>query len=97
MFLLESTPSGNGLAAHALLELGFLLAEPRYLDAAEATLRAGWSAMSDAPQASAAMLEALREFLAPTAVVVVRADAAALPAWRVALAAAEHPLQAPER
>jgi len=81
----ESTPSGNGVAAHALLELGFLLAEPRYLDAAEATLRAGWSATNVAPQASAAMLEALREFLTPTPVVVVRSAVSAVSVWCEAL------------
>ena len=36
----ESVPSGNGIAAFALQRLGFLLAETRYLDAAERALRA---------------------------------------------------------
>src|SRR6185437_2287782 len=36
----DATPSGNAVAARALLALGALLAEPRYLDAAERTLRA---------------------------------------------------------
>ena len=77
----ESTPAGNGVAALALLQLGYLLAEIRYLDAAEGTLRSGWVTVCEVPQAAAAMLAALQEFRAPTPLVVVRGDADALPAW----------------
>ena len=36
----NATPSGNGVAAYALQRLGHLLGEPRYLEAAERTLKA---------------------------------------------------------
>jgi uncharacterized protein YyaL (SSP411 family) len=81
----ESTPSGNGVAARALLELGALLAEPRYLDAAEGTLRAGWTTMAQLPEAAASMLGALAELLAPTPILVLRGEHAALSRWRAAL------------
>jgi len=81
----ESTPSGNGVAALALLELGFLLAEPRYLDAAESSLRSGWTDIGEHPQAAAAMLAALAEFRTPTPLVVIRGDADALKTWREGL------------
>jgi uncharacterized protein YyaL (SSP411 family) len=84
----ESTPSGNGVAAKTLLVLGYLLAEPRYLDAAEGTLRAGWTTLQQLPQAAAAMLMALREFLEPTPIIVLRGDEAAIARWRAALRAA---------
>jgi uncharacterized protein YyaL (SSP411 family) len=81
----ESTPSGNGVAALALLDLGHLLAEPRYLDAAEGTLRAGWTTLAQLPEAAASMLAALAEFLAPTPQLVLRGDDASLARWRAAL------------
>jgi len=68
----DSLPSGNGVAARALLKLGHLLGEPRYLDAAERTLRAGWRTLVDLPHACCALLLALDEFLQPTAHLVVR-------------------------
>jgi uncharacterized protein YyaL (SSP411 family) len=81
----ESLPSGNGVAARALLALGHLVGEPRYLDAAERALRAGWDALVEYPHACCAMLLALGEFLDPRLHVVVRyRDAGAASAWRSA-------------
>ena len=81
----ESTPAGNGIAARALQELGWLLAEPRYLDAAEATLRAGWNVLADLPHAACSLAMALREWRDPPTQVIVRGDAPALAQWRQAL------------
>jgi uncharacterized protein YyaL (SSP411 family) len=86
----EATPSGNGVGARALLRLGHLLGETRYLDAAERTLRAGWPTMQQMPQACCALLRALNDLLHPRTHVVVRFDAAAeRSAWRHALDAAD--------
>ena len=41
-FMDESMPSGNGVAASALLRLGHLTGDLHYLDAADKVLRAGW-------------------------------------------------------
>jgi len=73
----EAVPSGNGVAAHALLRLGHLLGEPRYLDAAERTLRAAWPTLQQMPQACCTLLRALNDFLQPRTHVVIRFDAAA--------------------
>jgi hypothetical protein len=54
-----STPSGNGMAATALLRLGKLLGRADYLDAAEATLQAGADLMRRAPMATGQLLLAL--------------------------------------
>jgi len=87
----DATPGGNGVAAAALARLGWLLGETRYLDAAEAALRAGWDSMSRAPQAHTAMLNALEEFLDPVGIVVIRGEPGAIAEWSRALAAVYAP------
>jgi uncharacterized protein YyaL (SSP411 family) len=82
----EATPSGNGIAALALARLGWLLADTRYLDAAEATLRGGHTSMQRAPQAHTALLTALDEHLNPGEVIVIRGQADAVMAWSASLA-----------
>jgi len=82
----EATPAGNGVAAQALARLGWLLGETRYLDAAEQALRAGIASVTRAPQAHAAMLNALDEYLEPGEIVIVRGKPDALAQWTAALA-----------
>ena len=82
----ESMPAGNALAARALISLGHLCAEPRYIDAAERTLRAAFPGMRQYPASHAAILLALEEMLAPPAMVVLRGEAEALVDWREELA-----------
>ena len=82
----ESMPSGNALAARALISLGHLCAEPRYLDAAERALRAAFPSLQQDPQSHSAMLLALEDMLAPPTMVVLRGDAEALLEWREELA-----------
>ncbi len=70
----DALPSGNGSAARGLLRLGHLFGEPRYLAAAERTLRAAGAAMCDQPSAHLTMLSALEEWLQPPEIVIIRAD-----------------------
>jgi hypothetical protein len=77
----NATPAGNGVAARALIRLGHLLGETRYLDAAEATLNAAWEPLTHVPHGHAAMLDALEEQLHPPRIVVVRAAEAELASW----------------
>jgi hypothetical protein len=77
----EALPSGNGVAAIALGRLGHLLGESRYLDAAEATLRAGWAMASEYPHGHPSLLMALEEWLEPPEIVIVRADRDELQEW----------------
>jgi uncharacterized protein len=82
----EAIPSGNGIAARALLRLGHLLGETRYLDAAEGTLRAAFSSMQQMPQACATLQRALNDFLHPRTLIVVRFDSLRERSiWRLAL------------
>lgn len=89
----EAAPSGNGIAARVLLRLGHVLREPRYLAAAERTLRAAAPSVAAAPEAHGAMLDALEEWLQPTEIVVLRGSAAEVAAWHAPLL----PLYAPRR
>jgi len=81
----DATPAGNGVAARVLLRLGYLLAEPRYLDAAERTLRAAWSLVERYPQGHTSLLMALDEFTEPPTIVVLRGPADDLAVWRAEL------------
>jgi uncharacterized protein YyaL (SSP411 family) len=81
----ESTPSGNGVAARALLRLGHLVGAPRWLDAAERTLRAAGGMLADWPHACATLLVALDDYLHPRAHVVVRCSPDAQMPWRDAV------------
>ncbi|HWG11491.1 MAG TPA: thioredoxin domain-containing protein [Rhodanobacteraceae bacterium] len=85
-FMDEALPSGNGVAAKALLRLGHLLGETRWLDAAGRCLRAGSAMLRAHPDACPAMLRALREFHTPRSQVVIRCNEDERDEWRDALA-----------
>ncbi len=74
----DATPSGNGTATRALLRLGYLLGENRYLDAAERTLRAAWEPMRATAEGHATLISALAEFLEPPEIVILRGTGARL-------------------
>jgi uncharacterized protein YyaL (SSP411 family) len=86
----ESLPSGNGVAALALLRLGELVGERRYTEAAERTLRAAVPLLRRYAPGHGALLLALAEWLDPAETAVLRGRAGALPAWSEA-ARAGHP------
>jgi uncharacterized protein YyaL (SSP411 family) len=81
-------PSGNGVAALALLRLGRLLGERRYTDAAERTLKAAVPVLRQYPHGHGALLSALAEWLHPAEFVILRGRPEALPAWTEAASAA---------
>jgi hypothetical protein len=82
----DAIPSGNGIAAFTLQRLGHLLGEPRYLAAAERTLRAAWPAMEKYPVSHVTLLTALEELLQPPEIIILRGEAQAIEAWRRELA-----------
>ncbi|MGE0581317.1 MAG: thioredoxin domain-containing protein [Steroidobacteraceae bacterium] len=82
----DATPCGNGVAATVLQRMGYLLGEPRWLVAAERTLRAGWSGLSRQPQAHASMLTALEEYLSAPEVVILRGEPQEIGRWQRELA-----------
>ncbi|HXF07053.1 MAG TPA: thioredoxin domain-containing protein [Candidatus Acidoferrales bacterium] len=91
LFADEATPAGNAVAARMLNRLGWVLGEPRYLAAAEATLRAGAEGLRRMPQAHASLALALQEFLHPPALVVLRGAPEAISDWHRQLHAACSP------
>jgi uncharacterized protein YyaL (SSP411 family) len=72
----SSIPSGNSLAANALLRLGRLIGRADYLDAAEQILAAAVPIMQRAPMAAGQMLLALDFYIGPTNELVLVGDMA---------------------
>ena len=78
----NATPSGNGIAAVALQRLGHVLGEPRYLQSVERVLKAFDASLQRNPAACANLCHALKEFLMPPTLVILRGEAEKLAAWR---------------
>jgi uncharacterized protein YyaL (SSP411 family) len=83
----NALPAGNGVAARALLRLGHLLGEVRYLEAAQRALELFMPQLARQAGGCATLVGALEEALAPPAMVVLRGPAAELADWRDRLAA----------
>ncbi|MGC3962033.1 MAG: thioredoxin domain-containing protein [Rhodocyclaceae bacterium] len=81
----NAMPAGNGTAAYVLQRYGHLVGEPRYVDAAARTLALFYPAMAANPAGYSGLLSALREYVAPPAIVVLRGASAQ--AWHAALVA----------
>jgi hypothetical protein len=89
----DATPAGNGIAAFVFQRMGHLLAEPRYLQAAEHTLRAAWPSLEKYPHAHTTLLSALDELLNPPETLILRGTRADIATWAREL----HKLYAPRR
>jgi len=87
----NATPSGVGIAAFALQRLGHLVGEPRYLEAAERTLKLFYPAMERQASGFVSLATALDEYLAPPQTVILRGDAEKTGEWQRALARAYRP------
>jgi uncharacterized protein YyaL (SSP411 family) len=87
----EAIPSGNAVAATALSDLGHVLGETRYLDAAGAALEAAWPSLEQYPHAHASFLRVLERQLEPPEIVIVRAPADALAEWQALAQAGYNP------
>ena len=78
----DSLPSGNGMAALALLNLGHLTGRQDYLEAAEKTLKTAWGLLQRMPHACAALLAALLEYDDPRRVIILRGREETIGAWQ---------------
>jgi uncharacterized protein YyaL (SSP411 family) len=87
----NATPSGNGIAAFALQRLGHLIGEPRYLEAAERTLKLFYPTLERQPSACVSLATALDEYLAPPQIVVLSGERRPIADWRRALGRAYRP------
>ncbi len=77
----DATPPGNGVLADALIRLGHLFAEPKYLDAAEATLRWADARMQQYPAGHCTLLSALSDCNHPPEQIIVRGPEDQLADW----------------
>ena len=82
----NATPAGNGVAAVALQRLGYLLGEPRYIDAARRTLELFAPQIAQHAAGCATLIEALAEAIEPPAMVVLRGPVAQVCDWQHRLA-----------
>ncbi|AKH39677.1 hypothetical protein BCL69_106612 [Nitrosomonas communis] len=81
----NAIPSGNGVAAISLQRLGYLLGEYRYLQSAEHTLKLFYPEIQRHPSAYCSLLLALKEWLTPPQIVILRGKGALLSEWHRAL------------
>jgi uncharacterized protein YyaL (SSP411 family) len=77
----DAIPSGNGVAAESLQMLGYLLAEPRYIDAAERCLKAAWNSINQTAISHCSLLGALDTHLEPPKMIVLRGSTGELTSW----------------
>jgi uncharacterized protein YyaL (SSP411 family) len=87
----NATPSGNAVAAGALIVLGHLCAEPRYVAAGERAVRLYAPAMARSPAGFSTMLAAEACVLAPPTSVLLVGDAQQCGRWHQALSARIRP------
>lgn len=78
----EATPSGNGIAASSLLRLGYMLTEPRYLEAAERTLEYASQQIASTPIAHASLLRCCEEISNPPTTIIIRGNSDELEQWQ---------------
>ncbi len=80
----DALPAGNGTAARALLALGHLSGEPRFVEAAEKTLSWARGLIEQHPAGHCLLLTALEESIEPPELVIVRGPAGDLAPWLAA-------------
>ena len=80
----DAMPPGNGIAARALLGLGHLLGEPRYVDAAERTVDWARGFIAQHAASHCTLLTALEEYRYPAELVIVRGPRPAIGEWLAA-------------
>ncbi len=87
----NATPSGNGVAAGALIALGHLAGEPRYVEAAERAVRLFAPQLAQAPRGFSTLIAALDALQSPPATVLLVGDPATTAKWHATLGASLSP------
>ncbi|MFK7816382.1 MAG: thioredoxin domain-containing protein [Gammaproteobacteria bacterium] len=80
----DSTPSGNGIAAFALARLGYLLAEPKYIEASERVIKFSAYAIHQSPLGHNSLLHAFEEQLHPPQIIILSGEKESLVKWHEA-------------
>jgi uncharacterized protein YyaL (SSP411 family) len=83
----NATPSGNGIAAQALLRVAALTGKTEYADAAERCLKLFFPALQQTAAYHSSLCTALAEYLQPPAILVLRGPNSETSAWQSTLRA----------
>lgn len=78
----DAVPSGNGVAARALLTLSLLQSDSQAADVAEKTLSAFYGAMRERPAGCASLLSALRMHLSPPPLLLLYGERELCQKWQ---------------
>ncbi|RDH82286.1 MAG: thioredoxin domain-containing protein [endosymbiont of Galathealinum brachiosum] len=78
----DAMPNGNAVAASALIQLGLLSGNTKYLQAAEQTIRSCYSALSEQAISHCSLLHALELYLKPGLIIVLRGTETGLKKWQ---------------
>lgn len=81
----NASPSGNGIAAQALLRLALVSGETKYSAAAERCLKLFLPALAQAGSYHSSLCSALAEYLKPASMLVLRGNPDKMAAWQQAL------------
>lgn len=87
----EATPAGSGIAAHALLRLGYLLGDSNYIAVAERTVEYASQQIANAPIAHASLLNTLEEIKTPPKSIIIRGPSDAIKQWQKTCSSQYHP------
>ena len=82
----DAIPSGNGVAAQALIKLGYLTGETPYLEAAERCIKAAWLSINQAAISHCTLLNALEHILQSPEIIILRGNSDSLSDWHGASA-----------
>lgn len=81
----DAMPSGNGVAAQALLYLGLLSTKPHYLQSAEKILQAASTELNSQPIHYCSLLNSLECYLNSATIIILRGSKQAMQTWRQAV------------
>jgi uncharacterized protein YyaL (SSP411 family) len=87
----NATPSGNGVAARALIALGHLAAETRYTAAAERAVRLFTPALDGSPAGFSSLIAALQDIEHPPVTLILTGERDLCAQWQRALERALRP------
>ena len=87
----NATPSGNGVAADALITLGHLAGAPRFVEAAERAVRVFAPQIATSPRGFPTLIGASSAIVTPPSIVLLTGDAKTTGAWHAQLAAPLRP------
>ena len=78
----DAMPNGNSVAANALIQLGLISGQSRYLDAAEGTIRCCYNSLNEQAITHCSLLHALELYLKPGLIIILRGTTEQLETWK---------------